>query len=97
MSMVIDKNKKEKAMDGCMSAKATLIKFADYEPQMNYFFPITFVTTDDLESRGFDMAGVDNETMKRLAHKMEEEFLNESFFEIMERSALRLGIKKKRL
>lgn len=93
--MVIDKNKKEKAMDGCMSAKATLIQFADYEPQMNYFFPITFVTTDDLESRGFDMAGVDNETMKHLARKMEEDFLNESYFEIMERNALKLGMKMK--
>ena len=64
-------------------------------PQDNQFFPITFITREDLESYGFDTTNLDKETMKQLAHNMENDFLDNSFFETMERNALEMGIKKK--
>lgn len=67
----------------------------NYEPQDNQFFPITFITREDLESYGFDTTNLDKETMKQLAHNMENDFLDNSFFEMMERNALEMGIKKK--
>lgn len=67
----------------------------NYEPQDNLFFPITFITREDLESYGFDATNLDKETMKQLAHNMENDFLDNSFFETMERNALEMGIKKK--
>lgn len=67
----------------------------NYEPQDNQFFPITFITREDLESYGFDTTNLDKETMKQLAHNMENDFLDNSFFETMERNALEMGIKKK--
>ncbi|MES5131845.1 hypothetical protein BFS16_08000 [Hoylesella timonensis] len=67
----------------------------NYEPQGNQFFPITFITREDLESYGFDTTNLDKETMKQLAHNMENDFLDNSFFEMMERNALEMEIKKK--
>ena len=68
----------------------------NYEPQDNLFFPIIFITREDLESYGFDAANLDKETMKQLAHNMENDFLDNSFFETMQRNALEMGIKKKK-
>lgn len=69
----------------------------NYEPQDNQFFPIIFITREDLENYGFDTTNLDKETMIHLAHNMENDFLDNSFFETMERNALQMGIKKKNL
>lgn len=59
------------------------------------FFYITSVHRDDLEERGFDVSGVTDVEMRRLARKMSDDYCNQLFHESMEILAECLGIPRK--
>ena len=44
------------------------------------FFSITKVSRDDLEARGFNVDGVTNDQMETLASKMENAYLESSYW-----------------
>jgi len=43
-------------------------------------FPITSICREDLEEAGFDASGVDDDTMKQIASKMAEAYLEIIFW-----------------
>ncbi len=60
------------------------------------FFPITSVSRDDLEAKGFDASNVDDATMELLASKMADDYLEQLYWISMEILAEYLGIPKKK-
>ena len=58
-------------------------------------FNITSVHREDLKSRGFDTSKIDDNTMKRLASKMSDAYLENSFWIDLEIIAEYLNIPKK--
>lgn len=46
----------------------------------NEFFPITSLHRDDLEGLGYDTSKVDDSTMRRLASKMADAYLESTFW-----------------
>lgn len=63
--------------------------------QEKEFFPITSVSRNDLEERGFDTSEVDDDTMERLASKMSDDYCEQMFWTSMEIIAEIMGIPKK--
>lgn len=61
----------------------------------NEFFPITSVSRDDLESKGFDTSEITDEQMKRLASKMADDYLEQMYWISMTIIAENLGFPKK--
>lgn len=59
------------------------------------YFPITFICEEDLISRGFDTSNVDDATMKRLASKMADDYLEQMFWISLDTLAEAIGIPKK--
>lgn len=59
------------------------------------FFPITGVHRDDLEGEGYDTSKVDDSTMRRLASKMADAYLEASFWIDLPIIADELGIPKR--
>lgn len=58
-------------------------------------FPVTSVSREDLEARGFDTSGVSDETMERLASKMSDNYCEQLFWISLNVIAEHLGIPKK--
>ena len=44
------------------------------------YFPITSIHRSDLEELGYDISGVDDATMSRLAGQMKEAYLEQDFW-----------------
>ena len=61
----------------------------------NEFFPITSVSRDDLESKGFDTSEITDDQMKRLASKMADDYLEQMYWISMTIIAEELGFPKK--
>ncbi len=61
----------------------------------NEFFPITSVSRDDLESKGFDTSEITDDQMKRLASKMADDYLEQMYWISMTIIAEQLGFPKK--
>lgn len=66
------------------------------EQMFHKSFPITSVCRADLETAGFDVAGVDDGTMSELASKMANGYCEFGFWEDLELASEYLGIKKKK-
>lgn len=66
-----------------------------YEPQDKFYFPVTYITVDDLEAAGIDTSNVNDEMMKKTARCLEAHILEKGIFDVLERDALLLGLKKK--
>lgn len=47
-------------------------------------FPISFLSREDLEAKGFDTSEVDDDTMQRLADKMGDDYCEQLFWTSME-------------
>lgn len=60
------------------------------------FFAITSVARADLEGQGFDTSGVGDDTMKHLASKMADAFLEGDYWIALETIAENLEIPKKK-
>lgn len=58
-------------------------------------FPITSVSREDLEEKGFDVSKVDDATMERLASKMADDYCEQMFWTSMEIIAEIMGIPKR--
>lgn len=58
-------------------------------------FPITSVSRDDLDAKGFDTSEVDDATMERLASKMADDYCEQLFWSSMEIIAEYMDIPKK--
>ena len=58
------------------------------------YFNISCVHRDDLIQAGFDGRSVDDETMERLARKMEEDYVEQLFWSHLAIIAEELGINK---
>ena len=58
-------------------------------------FPITSVSREDLEAKGFDVSEVDDATMERLASRMADDYCEQLFWTSMEIIAEYMGIPKK--
>lgn len=58
------------------------------------FFPITSVHRDDLEAAGFDVSGVSDETMERLAKRMADNYISQLFWTSLMITAEELNIPK---
>ena len=61
------------------------------------YFPITSICEEDLISRGFDTSNVDDATMKRLASKMADDYLEQMFWISLDTLAEAIGIPKKNM
>lgn len=59
-------------------------------------FPITCVSKEDLESRGFDTSSVTDSQMERLANKMEDDYVEQMYWESLDIIAENLDIPKKK-
>ncbi len=57
-------------------------------------FPITSICRADLESAGFDIANIDDDTMLELASKMANAYCDFGFWEDLRELAIYFGIKK---
>lgn len=57
-------------------------------------FPITTVTRDDLQVKGFDTSEVSDEQMQRLASKMADDYIEQMFWISMDILAESMGIPK---
>ena len=62
---------------------------------INESFPITSVSREDLEAKGFDTSEVDDDTMERLASKMGDDYCEQLFWTSLEIIAEYMGIPKK--
>jgi len=58
-------------------------------------FPITSVSREDLDAKGFDTSEVDDATMERLASKMADDYCEQLFWSSMEIIAEYMDIPKK--
>ena len=56
------------------------------------FFPITSVHRDDLEAAGFEVSGVSDETMERLAKRMADDYITQLFWTSLKITAEELNI-----
>ena len=61
------------------------------------YFPITSICEEDLISRGFDTSNVDDATMKRLASKMADDYLEQMFWISLDTLAEAIGIPKRNM
>lgn len=52
----------------------------EFNPEGDGYFPITSVCRDDLEEKGFDTSEVSDETMRRLASKMADDYLEQLYW-----------------
>jgi hypothetical protein len=59
------------------------------------YFKIISILRDDLEERGFDTSKVDNTTMKRLARKMADAYIENGIWGGLETIADNMGIPRK--
>jgi hypothetical protein len=59
------------------------------------FFPITSVHRDDLNGLGYDTSSVDDPTMRRLAAKMADAYLEQAFWIDLPIIAEHVGIPKR--
>lgn len=59
------------------------------------YFPITTVTREELDLKGFDTREVSDETMQRLASKMADDYVNQMFWESLDIIAEDQGIPRK--
>ena len=57
-------------------------------------YPIVSVCARELEAAGFDVSNVSEDTMYKLAERMQESYLNNSFYKDLRRAANELGIPK---
>ena len=57
-------------------------------------YPIIAVCAKELELAGYDIANVNEQTMYRLAERMQESYLSSSFYRDIRRAANELGIPK---
>ncbi len=62
----------------------------------NFMYPVTHVTRHDLSDRGFDTSNIDGDIMTRLASWMEQDYLDNLFWNSLEGIAEKLGIPKKK-
>lgn len=63
----------------------------------NYsYYPITYLSKEDLEEMGFDTDKVNDETMKKIANKMTDIYLDNGFWEDMRLAAEQLGVPMKK-
>lgn len=58
-------------------------------------FPITSVTRENLNAKGFDAREVSDETMERLASKMADDYVSQMFWESLDSIAEYQGIPRK--
>lgn len=63
--------------------------------QKKEFFPITSVSRDDLEAKGFDTSDITDIQMEHLASKMADDYLEQMYWISMEIIAENLGFPKK--
>lgn len=56
------------------------------------FFPITSVSRADLEERGFDVSGVSDAVMERLAQRMADDYLEQMYWLSLDEMAEFVGI-----
>lgn len=61
------------------------------------FFYVTSVHRDDLEERGFDVSGVTDDQMKRLASRMCDDYCMQLFFDSMDLLAGEMGFPHKKV
>lgn len=59
------------------------------------YFPITSVSREDLEERGFDTSGVSDAKMERLASKMADDYLEQLFWTSLDILAELQGIPRR--
>jgi hypothetical protein len=63
---------------------------------MKESFPISYVSREDLEAKGFDTSEVSDETMEYLAKKLGDDYCEQLFWISLEIMAEHLEIPKKK-
>ena len=63
--------------------------------QKKEFFPITSVSRDDLEAKGFDTSDITDLQMEQLASRMADDYLEQMYWISMDIIAENLGFPKK--
>jgi hypothetical protein len=62
----------------------------------NYeYYPITYLSKEDLEEMDFDTDKISDETMKKISQKMTDIYLDNGFWEDMRLAAEQLGVPSK--
>ena len=74
---------------------AEITETNEEESTRKEYFPITSVSRDDLDAKGFDTSEVDDATMERLASKMADDYCEQLFWSSMEIIAEYMDIPKK--
>ena len=64
----------------------------EFNPEDDGFFPITSVSREDLEEKGFDTSEVSDDTMRILASKLADDYCEQLFWPSLEIIAECLGI-----
>lgn len=68
----------------------------EHEGEITGYFPITYVSREDVEGQGFDVSTVKDDDMKELAEKMGEAYTGNGYWEDLSIIAEeRLGFAKK--